>query len=127
MRSLLAALCAIAFAGDASAQRVVHYQTRSGAGPIIGMSLVDARCQPLANVPVFISARPKHGRVVSWRGTDVQRDHPNPACNFRPVPALFLRYVSDPGFVGRDSFSVGCRRLPVSDCRPFSAIIDVGP
>lgn len=128
MRPVLAAIsCLLASASATSAQRIVLYQTKPGGGLIIGSSFLDPQCRPIVPMPTFVASRPQHGRITIWRGTDMERTHPNPACNFRQVPAVFFRYTAAPGFVGRDHFSFGCRQWPPSDCFPITIIVDMVP
>ncbi|PSC04071.1 hypothetical protein SLNSH_15805 [Alsobacter soli] len=126
LSSATMAFVALAISGaSVSAQAVVQHRVRPGGSFTIGMTLLDSQCRPVQPIPVFVASRPRQGRLTSFSGTDIQRDHPNPACNGRPGPALFFRYTAPRDFIGQDRFAVGCRRSPPSDCRPFTMNVTV--
>ena len=70
---------------------------------------VNPDCSPRGEITVRVTSSPQHGQVSIVRAQDFPsfvNENPRSICNRRRVPGVSLRYVSQRGFIGSDSFAV---------------------
>lgn len=106
--------------------RGVHTGDRSKVGNYYS---VLPTCETDGYPEITVVNAPKHGKVSSDPGevyTNFARDNVRWDCNRKPVPGTQLFYQSDPGFEGKDSFSIAIR-WPSSDLRTDSYDVEVMP
>jgi hypothetical protein len=66
-------------------------------------------CSSIGEITIRVTSSPQHGQVSTVRAQDFPtfvNENPRSICNRRRVAGISLRYVSQRGFIGTDSFTV---------------------
>jgi hypothetical protein len=69
-------------------------------------------CESEGYAEILVVSAPNHGKVSSDRGQDYPsftKDNVRWDCDKQLVPSTQVFYESEPGFVGKDSFSITIR------------------